>query len=85
MIEHNPEYAWRAELYQPTPENLAKVAAVAGELRLRIYFGSWCSVCEQYMPRIVSLVEALEEKPKLEYYGLPEDHDSDPELERLGL
>jgi hypothetical protein len=50
-------------------------------------FGSWCSVCKQYLPRGLAVADALAGAPmQFEYFGLPlEDPWSTPEVKRLGV
>ena len=72
LYEHSPEYRTTADAYVPDEAVLAKLRRVEGEYRVRVVFGSWCSVCKQFLPRGLKVQEALGKSAfRFEYYGLP--------------
>lgn len=72
MLEESLVYARRADDYTPTPELLEKLGRLSGRVRVRVFFGSWCSACGQMVPRILSVAERLgESNLDFEFYGLP--------------
>lgn len=83
IIAYNPAYGERAVLYTPHDEYVAQLRAYEEPVRVMIYFGSWCSVCDELMPHIFRVEEALaDSKISFEYYGIPRDF-SDPEVQRM--
>jgi thiol-disulfide isomerase/thioredoxin len=72
MLEKSKTYAGRAESYTPNDEILAKLGALEGTLRVRVFFGSWCPACGQMVPRIMAVAERLGDADlDFEYYGMP--------------
>ena len=65
---------------------LAQLAAIKQPVRLRVYFGSWCSVCTRALPNLMKVLDGLKGILfAVEYYGLPEDRNADPEPARMNL
>jgi len=86
LKEHNPEYAFKASRYLPDSGDVERLRQVAGGVRVRVYFGSWCPVCKRFVPGFLRLEEALAGAPiEFEYYGLPQPLSEDPESERAGI
>ncbi|MEE2776688.1 MAG: thioredoxin family protein [Acidobacteriota bacterium] len=85
LFEHSPEYRTAADAYEPDAELIAKLAKVDDEYRVRVVFGSWCSVCKIYLPRGLRVQEAVGPgKITFEYYGLPvEDAWEHPQVKLL--
>jgi hypothetical protein len=83
---YNPEYERKAALYRPDEAALARLTAIEEPVRLRVYFGTWCSVCSQVLPGLFKVTDSVK-NPRLtvEYYGLPEERGADPEPARMGL
>jgi len=76
ILERCP--AWQAVVaaYQPDPEALEKLRGLAREVRVEVYFGSWCPDSEA---RVSAFFKALDlaESPLLQavYVGVPEAKD----------
>lgn len=86
LKEHNPEYAFKAGQYVPDSGAVERLRQIAGDVRVRFYFGSWCPVCKRLVPGILRLEEELAGSPiEFEYYGLPKPLSQDPESERAGI
>ncbi|HVG94592.1 MAG TPA: thioredoxin family protein [Planctomycetota bacterium] len=70
-----PEYDRDAKKYDLDAALVAELRKTKGEVRVFVYFGSWCSTCNMLMGRILRLDEALaaEGGPKLrfDYYAAP--------------
>lgn len=76
---YKTEYAFRAEEYKPDPALVAKLKAETRNVRVRVYFGSWCPVCGRLVPKILKLATELKgSKLQFEYYGLPQPMSDDP-------
>lgn len=86
LLQHDASYAFRARQYQPS-QPLVRALRQAGEpVRVRVFFGNWCPHCQQMVPRILRLADALAGSPiRFEYYGLPVPFTNEPEAKRLGI
>jgi thiol-disulfide isomerase/thioredoxin len=73
ILEHSP--AWQASVaaYQPQPGALDKLRALGREVRIEVYFGSWCSDSEAHVPAYFKVLDLLD-TPLIQtaYIGLPE-------------
>lgn len=86
LKEHNPEYAFKAAQYVPRGEHLERLRRLSGDVRVRVYFGSWCPVCKRLVPNVLRVDEELAgSRIEFEYYGLPQPMTQDPETERAGI
>jgi thiol-disulfide isomerase/thioredoxin len=76
---NKPDYGFRAEEYKPDPALVAKLKAETRNVRVRVYFGTWCPVCGRMVPKILKLASELQgSKIQFEYYGLPQPMSDDP-------
>lgn len=86
LRDYNAEYAFEASQYQPGSENIAALRNQSKDVRVRVYFGSWCPHCKQLLPRILKVEEELQgSEIRFEYYGLPSPLTDDPETDRVGI
>lgn len=84
LLEQIPSYRLKSEGYHVIAEHLAALQSLEREVKIVVYFGSWCSLCSELMPRILRLEQELGDQYHFEYYGLPQDY-KDPEAERLEI
>jgi thiol-disulfide isomerase/thioredoxin len=83
LAEYDPEYARRALAYTPSEATLAKLLSRQEDVRVRIYFGSWCPHCREAVPRVMKIDEGLEgSRIHFEYYGVPRRIYQDPQAKR---
>ena len=88
MLERSVVYARRAQDYTPKPEILEKLGRLGSNVRVRVFFGSWCSACGQMVPRILSVAENLAPSDLgFEFYGLPKGTGfaEDPQAKAFGI
>jgi thiol-disulfide isomerase/thioredoxin len=79
MLEHNPEYVWRYNAYTPNQETLKELTSQTADVKVRIFFGSWCAHCRRYVPSMMKVDEALaESRIHIDYYGLPRSWNRHP-------
>ena len=84
--DYNPQYARKAESYGPTTKYLEALRAQRQEVRVRVYFGTWCSACKRVVPNTLRLAEELRgSRIDIEYYGLMSPLINDPEAKRAGI
>lgn len=83
LVKHDPTYAQRAQLYQPQAQYLDVLRQVTEPITVKVFLGTWCTVCSELMPHVLRVEEELEgSKVRFEYYGIARDF-SDPEAKRL--
>lgn len=87
LFEHDPGYRRAANAYQSDPGVMAELAELGAGVEVRVVFGSWCHVCERFMPRGLKVHEELEASPiRFTYYGLGDDNPwGDQEVDRLAV
>lgn len=88
LVAHSPEYARGAASYSPNPRVLAELRQLGKPVKVRVFFGSWCSTCKRYLPNALRVEEELNGSAVgFEYYGIdsPPDGWKDPELKRMGV
>ncbi len=74
-------YSELADAYQPSKDAIETLKAETREMRVRVYFGSWCPFCGRYVPRIIKVDRELKgTNVKIDYYGLPKNFDDDKEV-----
>ncbi len=85
LYDHEPGYRRSAASYQSDESVVAEIAELGAGVEVRTVFGSWCHVCERFMPRGLKVHEQLEGSPvKFTYYGLGDDNPwGDAEVDRL--
>lgn len=75
---YDPKYRQLASSYQPVADAMRALGAERRDVKVRVYFGSWCPFCQQYLPRMVRVVRDLQSaKVGIDFYGLPRDFDQD--------
>jgi len=76
ILEHCPAWMDHVAAYQPKPEALDKLRALGREVRIEVYFGSWCSDSETHLSALFKVLD-LVDSPLLRtaYVGIPEAKD----------
>ncbi|MFQ5525858.1 MAG: thioredoxin family protein [Thermoanaerobaculia bacterium] len=86
MLEKSAVYARRAEAYEPSQEVLDRLGQTSSNVRVRIFFGTWCPACGQMVPRILNVAQRLEDTGlSFEFYGLPRGFKGDTEAAKYGV
>jgi thiol-disulfide isomerase/thioredoxin len=86
LTEHSPSYGFKANEYAFDAGLIAGLKQQKQDVRVRVYFGTWCPVCSRYVPRVLKVASQLEgSKLRFEYYGLPQPMSGDPMTEKDGL
>lgn len=79
----NPDYARKAAAYQPNAQAVAALRAEQRDVKVRVYFGSWCPFCKDHVPYLLRVAEELASaKIRFEFYGLPRPFSGDAEATR---
>jgi hypothetical protein len=73
ILEHVPAWQDLVAAYQPKPEALDKLRGLGREVRIEIYFGSWCSDSMAHISAFFKILD-LVDTPLLQpvYFGIPE-------------
>lgn len=79
LRRNKPDYAFKADEYKVDAALLAKLKAEGRNVKMRVYFGTWCPVCGRMVPKVLKMAENLQgSKVQIEYYGLPQPMSDDP-------
>ncbi len=72
LLDGNPAYGRSASSYSPDSEALATLRDQAKNVRVKVYFGSWCSVCKRHLPSMLRVEKDLGADVDIafEYFGL---------------
>ena len=82
---YNPEYGRLAAAYTPSQPILNQLKKVK-DIEVTVYFGSWCPVCKETVPRVMRVADELAGTDiEFSYYGLPQPMSGDPVTGRLDL
>ena len=74
VVEHSPEYGRAAKKYRPDAAKMKTLAATKKEARIQIFFGTWCTFCNRFLPNTFKVEEELKKtdaKVTFEFHGLP--------------
>ncbi len=86
IAAYNSVYVQRSNSYQPQAGALADLKKQAADVKLTVFFGSWCPFCQQKVPMVMRLARELAgSKVKFDFYGLPHGFSGDPEAKRNGV
>jgi thiol-disulfide isomerase/thioredoxin len=88
LLEHSQDYLPGLERYEPGSDPLVKLRAYPRDVRVRIFFGTWCGACKAVLPNALRVARDLAgSKIQFEFYGLdhPPEGWQDAEVRRLGV
>ncbi len=86
IFDDSPEYEQRAGFYTPDASVVEELRAQGKEVRVQIFFGTWCPACGQMVPRILKVAEQTRgSKLQFAFYGLEREFSGDAEASRLGI
>lgn len=86
MESYSPGYRERAREYAPFDQTIEELRSFPADVRVRVYFGSWCPFCSMFVPRIMKVARELEEsRIAVDFYGLPQPATEDPITMELGI
>ena len=83
---YDPHYERTAEAYSPSDPIVEKLREQDKDVKVSVFFGTWCGACKQMVPRIMAVADRLEgSKITFDFYGLPPGISGDPEAGRMGI
>jgi thiol-disulfide isomerase/thioredoxin len=86
LLAYSPGYAFHASSYEPSEAVLRWLREQPHDVRLTVFFGTWCPYCIQTLPKVLKLAEILEGTQfEFEFYGLPKPFAGEPAATRAGI
>ncbi|HVR31056.1 MAG TPA: thioredoxin family protein [Thermoanaerobaculia bacterium] len=83
---YSAKYAERAAAYEPKAGVVNDLRARGEDVRLTVFFGSWCPFCQQKVPLAMKLArELVGSNVKIDFYGLPRLFSGDAQAKRYGI
>jgi thiol-disulfide isomerase/thioredoxin len=71
VIAHSPQYLRASKAYTPDPKAIEALKKSNKRARIQIFFGSWCSFCQRFIPHALRVEEELADTDfSFEYFGL---------------
>jgi thiol-disulfide isomerase/thioredoxin len=86
IAAYNSLYTTRSEAYRPQATAIAELKKQSADVKVTVYFGSWCPFCQQKVPMVMRLARELAgSKVKFDFYGLPHGFSNDAQAQRFGV
>ena len=86
LIEHNVSYRLKADKTRVVEQYVDALKAWDRPVRVRVIFGSWCSVCAEMVPNILALERRLAgSNISFEYVGIAKNNYNDPEAKKYDV
>lgn len=83
MLDYSPDYRRKAAAYSPDAKTVSALKSVKKPVKVRVYFGSWCSFCKEYVPKLLRVAQQLDgSRFAFEFYGLPQGFSGEPMAKR---
>jgi len=74
ILTQKPEYRRAADAYRPDPESVSFLSSRRDSVRLVAFFGSWCPVCNEELPKLVKTLESAKNgRIAVSYVAVSED------------
>ena len=75
ILTLKPSYVVDGLAYKPDDAAIKAIRAVDSDTEIHVYFGTWCHLCRNLVPKLIKTLEvAANPKIKVAYYGVDEDH-----------
>jgi hypothetical protein len=76
ILEHSPAWQGLVAAYQPKPEALEKLRGLGREVKIEVFFGSWCSDSMAHVSAYFKILDLLD-TPLIQtaYFAVPEAKD----------
>jgi thiol-disulfide isomerase/thioredoxin len=79
-------YLQREREYSPYASVMEELRSFSRDVRVRVFFGTWCAYCSIYVPRMMRVVRELGDSAiQVEFYGLPSPATQDPIVNELRI
>ncbi|HKY31890.1 MAG TPA: thioredoxin family protein [Candidatus Polarisedimenticolia bacterium] len=72
ILRHSPLYRKGKTDYSPSPADVARIKAVDKEVRIEVFFGTWCPHCKVLVPKFMRTMEDADNRRiTVAYHGVP--------------
>jgi thiol-disulfide isomerase/thioredoxin len=79
LLDYSPEYQWRSKAYIPNRAVVEELKSQTANVKVRVFFGSWCAHCKRHVPSLLKVATELDgSNIDLEFYGLPQGWSQHP-------
>jgi len=86
LEDYSSGYLQREREYSPYSAVLDELRTFSSEVRVRVFFGTWCAYCSIYVPRMMRVARELTGSSiQVEFYGLPSPATQDPIVNELEI
>jgi thiol-disulfide isomerase/thioredoxin len=86
IVAYNAKYGERAAAYRPQAAAVTDLRGRDDDIRLTVFFGSWCPFCQQKVPLAMKLQSELtQSNVKIDFYGLPRNFGGDLQAKKYGI
>lgn len=86
ILKYLPAYERGSKAYKPSPSIIKHLKSHKADVKVQIYFGSWCPHCREMVPRVIKVAEELKGSHiHFAFYGLPHPLDVDPVTYQMGI
>ena len=81
LVSDRPSFGEGIRKYQPESGVVSFLKSYAKPTEIEVYFGSWCPVCEAWVPRFLkSIQQAGNSHLDVKLFGVPKDFSNDQEI-----
>jgi thiol-disulfide isomerase/thioredoxin len=78
LITDRREYREAMKLYTPDTQAIQVVSSYGKPVDLEVYFGTWCSHCKKYVPRILRVLQDVDNRNiRLKLIAVPKEFGED--------
>jgi len=86
LSSYSSKYSERSAAYTPQAAAVASLRGRNDDVRLTVFFGSWCPFCQQKVPTAMRLARELAgSNVKIDFYGLPRSFGGDAQAKKYGI
>lgn len=86
LLRELPEYRRGAAAYVPRRGDLRLLRTLHDPVEVEVFFGSWCPHCERFIPRLLAVLQQLDNDAiHVRFRGLPRRFGDDPVARQFGI
>jgi thiol-disulfide isomerase/thioredoxin len=86
IAAYKETYATLAAAYQPQAKVIEDLRARTDDVRVVVFFGSWCPFCQQKVPLVMKVADALEgSSVNVDFYGLAKSFSGDAQARKYNI
>lgn len=88
LLASNAHYRFASARYRPSEPIIRNLRGLSTKVQVKVFFGTWCPHCSEVLPKLFSVVQALEGSGlTFSFHGLPkgEGFSTDPESKKYSI